>query len=242
MYLKNLAIFSLIFMLLVLPGCTPSKDGGQEETGSKAPTEETTKAPEPAQKPEKDEHKAQLIEYAEKNLRQLQFVYAASGVDVTYGGSQIRYGFMDFSQDGKPELVAYASGDGEDAFFKIYYNEDGRIVELYTGHTGGFEGGFQGISLYEEKYYVFHESFSSSTGMEMGLMNIKNTKPIEEAEWYNVEEAKHGLNEETYALEGNLVNGVDVTEEAFEAYRENLSASTLTFDDFYSMKDLKKLS
>lgn len=240
MQLKKLAILSLVFALLALSGCLPPVVEDKPEQVEPAATEEVlAESEKPA---EKDEHLAQLIQYADENLRTIQVVYPASGVDKTYSGDQIRYGLMDLSGDDKPELVAFVSEDDEIAFFNVYYNDNGNIAEIYNGHPSGFEGGCQGIAFYEDEHYVYHESFSSSTGMEMGLSRFSPAKPIEDGVWNNVYEAKHGLNSETFALEGNLVNGADVSFEEFEAYREGLSASVcLSMKEFYTIDELKDL-
>ncbi len=233
MYIKKLAIFGLVFALLALSGCMPPvvEEKPEQTEPVSAESEKPSK---------KDEHLAQLIQYADENLRTIQIAYPASGVDITFSGDQIRYGLMDLSGDGKSELVAFVSEDDEIAFFNVYYNDNGVISEIYNGHPSGFEGGCQGIALYEDEYYVYHESFSSSTGMEMGLSRFSPAKPIEDGVWNNVYEAKHGVNSETFALEGNLVNGADVSFEEFEAYREGMSASVcLSMKEFYTIEDLK---
>ncbi len=238
MKLKKIVLFSLLLMTISLAGCFTS--GESKDAAQTAPPAEPT--PSEQAEPEKDTHVSQLIEYADANLRTLQFVYAASGVDITYSGDQIRYGLMDFSQDGKPELVAFASGDGEDAFFKVYYNDGGSISDIYTGHTGAFEGGWQGVAKHNGEDYLFYESFSSATGMEMSLRKYNPETEKAGSGWYNALEAKQGMNEETYQLEGYYVNASSVSPEDFEAYRAEISASQLTFDDFDTIKELKKLS
>ncbi len=236
MYIKKLAIFGLVFALLALSGCMPPVVEEKPEQTEPISAE--------SEKPSnKDEHLIQLVQYADANLRTIQIVYPASGVDKTYSGDHIRYGLMDLSGDGKPELVTFVSEDDDIAFFNVYYNDNGAISEIYNGHPGGFEGGSQGIALYEEEYYVYHESFSSATGMEMGLSRFSPATPIEDGVWNNVYEAKHGVNGETFALEGNLINGTDVSIEEFEAYREKLSASVcLSMKEFYTIEELKDLS
>ncbi len=153
--------------------------------------------------------------------------------------TNVRYKITDMQYDEIPELIAIGISEESDSlqYVEVYAVINGVIETIFENHCGAMNGGFCYPVVYRGQPYLLAESISSSNGFQQYLYQYagkgKKCEIIHSSctEFWNSKG-------ETHAEAKYIINNAYVSQEEYDAYRQEVENGHMNAKDFVERENL----